>query len=513
MRWISKGQILTAINALHSPHLGAVLKFQMHPMKAILFVSIFSLPFLIHAQCAFTEVTIETSTGQWSEEMSWDLYHVLENGEELIATFQGETNQTSTSQELCLEDGCYYLQALDSWGDGWNGGEVSCTPVLEGFEQSFELEEGYEGYLAFQVGDGVCATSLPGCTDPNALNPVQGANTDDGSCVYFETFGYSESGSTEMLEREYIYYHPVSASTGCPLVFVFHGYTGNAQDIMEYSEFNALAEEFGFAVCYPQGSTDGSGNTFFNVGYDFQQNEDVDDLGFVLALNDHLQDNQSLDPAAVYATGMSNGGDFCYLLACQASEVFQAVAPVAGMIMQDIMDECNPTTTTSILEIHGTDDDVTYYEGDPNNEDQWGAYPSIPQTMDFFVDMFGLTAEGTVVLENLDPSDGSEVELLSWSNAIGCPRVELYDVIGGGHDWPGAWGNMDIDAGRVAWEFFENTCNSETSNIGLGATPIQPIAAGTWDLLGRPADVNEPGQILIQRWTNGQVKKSFQTRE
>ena len=297
------------------------------------------------------------------------------------------------------------------------------------------------------------------------------------------------------------------------MVFVFHGYTGNAQDIMEYSEFNALAEEFGFAVCYPQGSTDGSGSTFFNVGYDFQQNEDVDDLGFVLALNDHLQDNQSLDPAAVYATGMSNGGDFCYLLACQASEVFQAVAPVAGMIMQDIMDACNPTTTTSILEIHGTDDDVTYYEGDPYNMDGWGAYPSIPQTMDFFVDMFGLTAEGTVALDNLDPSDGSEVELSSWSNDTGCPRVELYDVVGGGHDWPGAWGNMDMDASRVAWEFFESTCNNEPSNIGFGAAPMQPSPAGTWDLLGRPADVNESGQILIQRWTNGKVKKSFRLRE
>jgi polyhydroxybutyrate depolymerase len=483
-------------------------------MKAILFVSTFSLPFLIHAQCAFTEVTIETSTGQWSEEMSWDLYHVLENGEELIATFQGETNQTTTSQELCLEDGCYYLQALDSWGDGWNGGEVSCTPILEGFEQSFELEEGYEGYLAFQVGDGVCSTSLPGCTDPNALNPVQGANTDDGSCVYIETFSYSEIGSAEVLEREYIYYHPESASAGCPLVFVFHGYTGNAQDIMEYSEFNALAEEFGFAVCYPQGSTDGSGSTFFNVGYDFQQNEDVDDLGFVLALNDHLQDNQSLDPAAVYATGMSNGGDFCYLLACQASEVFQAVAPVAGMIMQDIMDACNPTTTTSILEIHGTDDDVTYYEGDPYNVDGWGAYPSIPQTMDFFLDLFQLSGAATfTALDDLDPTDGSEVTVSSWSNDEGCPRVELYDVVGGGHDWPGAWGNMDIDASRVAWEFFESTCNNEPSNIEFGAAPMQPSPAGTWDLLGRPADVNESGQILIQRWTNGQVKKSFQIRE
>jgi hypothetical protein len=134
--------------------------------------------------------------------------------------------------------------------------------------------------------------------------------------------------------------------------------------------------------------------------------------------------------------------------------------------------------------------------------------------MDFFLDLFQLSGAGTfTALDDLDPTDGSEVTVSSWSNDEGCPRVELYDVVGGGHDWPGAWGNMDIDASRVAWEFFESTCNSETSNVGLGATPIQPIAAGTWDLLGRPADVNESGQILIQRWTNGQVKKTFQTRE
>ena len=74
----------------------------MHLMKATLSaLTFFFLSLFAQAQCLFTEVTIETSTGQWSEEMSWDLYHVLENGEELIATFQGETNQTTTSQERC----------------------------------------------------------------------------------------------------------------------------------------------------------------------------------------------------------------------------------------------------------------------------------------------------------------------------------------------------------------------------------------------------------------------------
>ncbi len=68
--------------------------------------------------------------------------------------------------------------------------------------------------------------------------------------MYLETFVYEDNSET--VEREYIYYHPESAPSNCPLVFVFHGYTGSAVDIMQYSEFNAIADNFGFAVCYPQ---------------------------------------------------------------------------------------------------------------------------------------------------------------------------------------------------------------------------------------------------------------------
>ena len=109
------------------------------------------------AQCDFTEVNIQTSTGEWGDEMSWDLYQNLDNGEALLlASFQGEFDQMTTNDQLCLEDGCYFFSVSDSWGDGWNGGEISCSPSLEGFTGSFTLDDGYEGYMAFQVGDGLC---------------------------------------------------------------------------------------------------------------------------------------------------------------------------------------------------------------------------------------------------------------------------------------------------------------------------------------------------------------------
>jgi hypothetical protein len=54
-----------------------------------------------------------------------------------------------------------------------------------------------------------------------------------------------------------------------------------------------------------------------------------------------------------------------------------------------------------ILEIHGTNDNVTYYDGDPNNNDGWGAYPSIPETIDFFVNLFGLGRRRSLFLSKM----------------------------------------------------------------------------------------------------------------
>ena len=57
------------------------------------------------AQCEFTELTLETTTGEWGAEVSWELYHVMESGDELVASFQGVDDGVTSSETLCLEDG------------------------------------------------------------------------------------------------------------------------------------------------------------------------------------------------------------------------------------------------------------------------------------------------------------------------------------------------------------------------------------------------------------------------
>jgi polyhydroxybutyrate depolymerase len=308
-------------------------------------------------------------------------------------------------------------------------------------------------------------------------------------------------------EREYIYYHPGTAPEQCPLIFVFHGYTGTAQNIMDYSEFNALADEFGFAVCYPQGIEDSFGNTFFNVGYDFQNGETVDDIAFTQNLSDHLHANYSLNDNDVFATGLSNGGDFCYMLACQASQQFKAVAPVTGMILQDIMDDCNPENEVSIFEIHGTEDNVTYYDGDPNNIDNWGAYPSIPNTISFWTTLFGLDVLTTDKLPDTDPNDGSTISADKHSREESCTEVWLYTVEGGGHDWPGAFGNNDISATREIWNFFEQLCETP---VGI-TTPFQNTDRKLLrivDVLGRES-TEIKNVVLFYVYSDGSIERKI----
>ena len=87
-------------------------------------------------------------------------------------------------------------------------------------------------------------------------------------------------------ERIYYLYIPENISDKAPLVFVFHGYGGDARSMIEYSRMNPVADENGFAVCYPQGVFGEDEKNSWNAGY---SNPDVDDVKFIRALARYLQ--------------------------------------------------------------------------------------------------------------------------------------------------------------------------------------------------------------------------------
>ena len=268
-----------------------------------------------------------------------------------------------------------------------------------------------------------------------------------------ELFEFEHGG----LNREYYLYVPDSIPNEAPLVFVFHGFTGSAFSIMNYSGMNDIASNKNFVVCYPKGTIDNNGNSFFNVGYDFHQNQNVDDAGFITELANYLHIQYRLSPINTFATGMSNGGELCYLMACQNSNVFRSIAPVAGTMMDWFFQICQPDNPTSVLEIHGTNDQVTWWGGDPENNGGWGVYLGVDQIIQFWSHINLCNIQEIDTLPDISLTDGSYIISEKNIDCINNNEVWLYRVVNGGHDWPGSNGNMDINSSLTAWEFFEES--------------------------------------------------------
>ena len=211
-------------------------------------------------------------------------------------------------------------ELIESFDVVWSlGGSVAYSAAFE----NINLETG-ESY-SFSHPDILSAENVGLYNLDVTISNVNGTGDDDiTDNTLFSDIVVIEYGNinVDKFPREYIYFNPHPEQENTPLVFVCHGYTGSAEGIMNYSGFNQLAIQYGFAVCYPQGIEDSFGNTFFNVGYDFQNNESVDDINYIVSLIDEFGSNGNIDPEKVFCTGMSNGGDFCYLLACEASEYF-----------------------------------------------------------------------------------------------------------------------------------------------------------------------------------------------
>ncbi len=277
------------------------------------------------------------------------------------------------------------------------------------------------------------------------------------------------------LEREYILYIPdgYTGATAVPLLFNFHGFGSTASEQMAYGDFRPIADSEGFLLVHPQGTLF-AGITHWNVG-GWTTGSTVDDVGFTEALLDALSLEYNIDATRVYSTGMSNGGYMSFLLACQLSERFAAIASVTGSMTPETYDEANPQHPTPILQIHGTADSVVPYEGTV-----WSK--SIDEVIEYWVDYDNCDPLPVITaLPDIDPEDGSTVEHIVYYDGDNGVAVEHFKVIGGDHTWPGnAYGgagtNYDIDASEEIWTFFSRydiSGRTELPRLLVGPGPAE----------------------------------------
>ena len=240
------------------------------------------------------------------------------------------------------------------------------------------------------------------------------------------------------LQRSYVLHVP-PASPPVGLVINLHGsgMTGAAQAAL--TNYNAVADRFGFVVAYPDGVdlswADGRGASI-------PDRQGVDDVGFLSALIDRLSRDFAIPPGRVFVTGMSAGGFMATRLACDRADLVAAVAPVAGTLGAGV--PCAPSRPVSVLQIHGTGDAVVPFGGGPMvGRGGPSDILSAPALAERWRQADG--CPGPLVAQ----AASGPVQRTDAAGCAGGTEVALVRIDGGAHIWPWA-----PDATAMTAQFF-----------------------------------------------------------
>lgn len=182
--------------------------------------------------------------------------------------------------------------------------------------------------------------------------------------------------TVEELDREFIVYVPdlAEGAEPVPVVFMFHGTSGDGEKFYNISRWRELADAEGLIAVFPSALKycfwdDENGDDDFDDPGELKtttkwaagklgdelplctadeiaqlpanrrnrtEHPLVDDLLFVDAILETLQTDYSVDTDRIYASGFSNGGAMTSFLAAHRSDRFAAVAASGGFIDNDI---------------------------------------------------------------------------------------------------------------------------------------------------------------------------------
>ncbi len=193
----------------------------------------------------------------------------------------------------------------------------------------------------------------------------------------------------------------------------------------------------------------------------------MDDIGFVRRLLDALQAAYRIDPDRIFATGISNGGILCHLLAGHMSERFAAIAPIvatAGGRLKGRAEWLHPPIPrhpVSVVNFNGALDLSIPLGGGLQQRsiaapvEVWSAR----QTVDFWVGHNRCKPEPVV-----ERKEAAQFERWTHTGGRGGSEVVQYVLLDQGHAWPGGSKGYRlgdeptrlVSANAVMFEFFKN---------------------------------------------------------
>jgi polyhydroxybutyrate depolymerase len=253
--------------------------------------------------------------------------------------------------------------------------------------------------------------------------------------------------------------HGTSGKKPLALVLNLHGSGATAADQDIFSGMDVTADDDDFIVAYPQGLIP------YLTGYDWNvpgvplvsgasvPKGAASDVKFLTSLVGLLEAKYCVDPREVYATGFSGGAREVSQLACDSSNVFAAIAPVSGLRRPT---PCPTKRAVPVIAFHGSADPVDPFDG--HGLAYW-TY-SVPTA----AKDWGSQDHCSFKVKVTHPD--ADVTLTTYGHCADGAAVELYEITGEGHEWPGGPTmptsltstlgpqSSAVSANQLMWEFF-----------------------------------------------------------
>jgi polyhydroxybutyrate depolymerase len=210
----------------------------------------------------------------------------------------------------------------------------------------------------------LCAVSLAACGSDTPRTTAAPSPTANAGTAASRSAGEDECPSRTARSSAEVAGAPLQTllrvphatrSRPAPLVIALHFATGSGAEMERATGLTDEAGRAGFDVAYPTATSNG-----------FWHPSDLPKLQQTLAA---IEQAACIDRSRVYMLGMSNGGGMAALAACRMADTVAAVvlfAPAVGS-----SEPCSPSRPISVLEVHGTADELVPYADGRTLIDAW----------------------------------------------------------------------------------------------------------------------------------------------
>lgn len=299
------------------------------------------------------------------------------------------------------------------------------------------------------------------------LTPLAGSPAGAASLQPVGGFG-TNPGALDM----YVYV-PDGLPAGAPAVVAIHGCGQDAATYHANSGWRRFADEWGFALIYPQQRQANNSSGCFNWFQSEDQSRDAGEPASIAQMLDHAVKTYSLDPERAYVTGLSAGGAMTAIMLAAYPDRFAAGSVVAGLPYQcasgvasaftcmnpgrnlapsewgDLVRGAHPGfegPRPGVAIWHGTADDRVVSANATESVKQWTDTAGVPA----------------------DPTDATVIGPGTTRTTYGEDAVRLYMVEGMGHGTPVDPGPNPDQCGSAAPNFLVAVCSAYHDAVFFG---------------------------------------------